>query len=129
MLIQTSITPMLSVKNGAAAVDFYKRAFGAVELGRVDAPEGGLIIAEMAIDGARFFLSDESPELGNISPEKRNATTVRLEMTVADPDAVTKQAVDCGAKVIFPVTDHDYGFRQGRIVDPFGHQWVIGKPL
>jgi len=129
MLIQTSITPMLSVKNGAAAVDFYKRAFDAVELGRVDAPEGGLIIAEMAIDGARFFLSDESPELGNISPEKHNATTVRLEMTVADPDAVTKQAVDCGAKVIFPVTDHDYGFRQGRIVDPFGHQWVIGKPL
>ena len=124
----TTITPMLSVNDGLAAIDFYKNAFGATETGRVD-DNGKIIISEINFGGTKFYLSDESIENGNISPKKAKGTTIRLELTVPDPDAVVNQAVACGAKVIFPVTDQDYGYRQGRIEDPFGHQWVIGRPL
>jgi len=127
--ITTSLTPMLSVRNGAAAIEFYKKAFGAVLVNRFDTPEGMLVIAEMAIDSARFFVSDESPALGNVSPEKNNATTVRLELTIGDPDRFVNLAVAAGATIIFPLTDQDYGWRQGRIADPFGHQWIVGCPL
>lgn len=119
---------MLTVEKGFAAIDFYKKAFGATEGMRME--DGGkLLIAEMSIAGAKFYLSEESTEKGNISPKKAGGTTVRLELTVPDPDGIVKQAVACGARIIFPVTDHDYGYRQGRIEDPFGHQWVIGRPL
>jgi PhnB protein len=126
--IKTTLTPMLSVNGALAAIEFYKNAFGATESGRVE-DNGKIIIAEINFGEARFYLADESPENGNISPKKANGTTIRLELTVADPDAIVKQAVTCGARIIFPVADHDYGFRQGRIEDPFGHQWVIGRPL
>jgi PhnB protein len=126
--IRTSITPMLTVNDGRSAIDFYKKAFGATEKGRIDF-EGKIIFTEINFGGVAFYLSDESVETGNISPAKALGTTVRLELTVPDPDAIVKQAVACGAKVIFPVADHDYGYRQGRIEDPFGHQWVIGRPL
>lgn len=126
--IRTSITPMLTVNDGRAAIEFYIKAFGATEKGRVEF-DGKIIITEIDFGGVAFYLSDESAETGNISPVKANGTTIRLELTVPDPDAVVKQAVAFGAKVIFPVEDQDYGFRQGRIEDPFGHQWVIGRPL
>ena len=126
--IKTTITPMLSVHDGFAAINFYKNAFGATEIGRVD-DNGKIIITEMNFGGVKFYLSDESTDTGNVSPKKANGTTIRLELTVPDPDAVLNQAVAFGAKVIFPLTDHDYGYRQGRIEDPFGHQWVIGRPL
>lgn len=124
----TSLTPMLSVNDGLAAIDFYRKAFGATEIGRVE-DNGKIIITEISFLGTKFYLSDESVQTSNISPKKAKGTTIRLELSVPDPDALFKQAVACGAKVIFPLADHDYGYRQGRIEDPFGHQWVIGRPL
>lgn len=126
--IRASLTPMLTVNDGHAAIDFYVKAFAAEEKGRVE-DNGKIIITQINFSGIGFYLSDESGDLGNISPRKAKGTTIRLELTVPDPDTVVKRAVAHGAKVIFPVTDHDYGYRQGRIEDPFGHQWVIGRPI
>jgi PhnB protein len=125
---QTAIRPTLSVMNGAAAIEFYKKAFGAVELMRVTDPDGA-VVAELSIGGARFFLADESPEHGNFSPEKLDGISVRMGLLVADPDAVAKQAIAAGATEVYPVADQDYGYRLGHIVDPFGHHWEICRPL
>ena len=119
---------MLTVNDGIAAVEFYKNAFSAKETGRIEA-DGKIIFTEISFGPVKFYLSGESGETNNISPAKAGGTTVRLELTVKDPDAVFKQAVKYGAKIIFPLADQDYGYRQGRIEDPFGHQWVIGRPL
>jgi len=124
----TSITPVLAVRNGAKAIEFYQRAFGAVELVRVTSPDGD-VVAEMSIGGANFFLADESPDHANFSPESLNGSTVRMALTVSDPDAVAARAVAAGAKEIYPVADQSYGWRLGRVLDPFGHHWEIGKPL
>jgi len=124
---KTSIAPMLSVRNGARAVDFYKAAFGATELFRMDA-EDGAVVARLSVDGAEFWLADESPEHSNFSPESLGGATVRMILTVDDPDVAFDRAVTAGATVIHPVSN-DYGWRLGRIVDPFGHHWEIGKPL
>ena len=110
------------------AVDFYQRAFGATEVMRLTSPDGHLV-AEMAIDGARFFLADESPAYGNLSPESLGGSSVRIELFVSDPDAVAQRAVAAGAQEVFPVADKPFGYRQGRVVDPFGHHWLIGRPL
>lgn len=123
----TSIAPMLSVRNGARALNFYKAAFGAVELFRID-DEKGAVVARLAVDGAEFWVADESPEHQNFSPESLGGGSVRMVMIVSDPDASFIQAVKAGATVIVPVGEQ-YGWRLGRIVDPFGHHWEIGKPL
>ena len=127
--LQTSLAPMLSVRNGAKAVEFYKAAFGATELFRVeDRP---------AVRSSPSYRS-ASPNSG--SPTSRPSTrtsvpklsagaTVRLVLVVDDPDAVFAQAVAAGATVVWPVADQPYGWRVGRVVDPFGHHWEIGKPL
>lgn len=125
---ETTLTPMLSVRNGAAAIEFYKKAFGAIELSRFVRPDGG-VVAELAIGGAKVGLADESPEAQNLSPEALGGTTVRISLIVADPDAAAERAVAAGARLLFPVADHVYGLRQGRVVDPFGHHWLIGRPL
>ncbi len=125
---QAAIVPTLSVRNGAAAIDFYKEAFGAVELMRVASPDG-LVVAEMSIDGAHFFLADESPEYGNFSPESVGGVTIRIGLFVSDPDAVAARAVAAGAKEIYPVADQDYGYRLGCVADPFGHVWEIARKL
>jgi PhnB protein len=117
---------MLSVRNGAKAIEFYKSAFGAAELFRVDA-EGGEVVARLSVGAAEFWLADESPEHGNFSPESLGGGSVRMVMTVEDPEAVFDRAVAAGATVVWPVADQ-YGWRLGRIVDPFGHHWEIGKP-
>jgi len=119
---------MLSVRNGAKAVEFYKAAFVAGELFRLDA-EDGSVVAQLSVEGAEFWVADESPENKNFSPESLGGGTVRMVMVVADPDAVFARAVKAGATVIWPVEDQPYGWRVGRIVDPFGHHWEIGKPL
>jgi len=124
----TTIAPNLSVRNGPRAVDFYKRAFGATELSRITNPDGELV-AEMSIDGARFFVADEAPEHKNFSPESLSGSTVRIDLLVADPDAVHRRALAAGATEVFPVADQRFGYRMGRVVDPFGHHWLIGKPL
>jgi PhnB protein len=125
---KTSIAPMLSVRNGAKAVDFYKAAFGAGELFRLDA-EDGSVVAQLSVGDAEFWVADESPEHKNFSPESLGGATVRMVMVVANPDAAFARAVKAGATVVQPVEDQPYGWRVGRIVDPFGHHWEIGKPL
>jgi PhnB protein len=123
-----ALTPMLTVRNAAAASDFYQRAFGAVELSRVAAPSGQLVI-ELAIDGHSFFTVDENPAAFNVSPETLGGTSVRLNLIVDDPDAAAERAISEGARLVFPVGDQPYGMRQGRVADPFGHHWLLGRPL
>jgi PhnB protein len=124
---KTSIAPMLSVRNGARAVEFYKAAFGARELFRIDG-EGGAVVARLAVEEAEFWVADESPEHKNFSPESLGGGTVRMVMVVKDPDAAFERAVTAGATVVWPVSNQ-YGWRLGRVVDPYGHHWEIGKPL
>lgn len=126
-LIRTGIAPFLSVRNGVKAIDFYKAAFGATERFRHDDGNGS-IVARLAVDGADFWLADESPEHQNYSPQSLNGSSARIILTVDDPDAIFNQAVAAGAAVVWEMTS-DYGWRIGRIVDPFGHHWEIGKPL
>jgi PhnB protein len=125
----TSITPMLSVPNPAGAADFYREAFGATELLRLG-DDGEPIVVHLAIDGAEFYAVREDVERGNVGPSSIDGkTTVRIDLNVADPDAVAAQAIAAGATEMFPVADREYGWRQGRVVDPYGHHWLIGKPL
>ena len=124
----SSLTPMLTVKDAGAAIAFYRNAFGAVEESRVTAPTGQ-VVAELAIDGLSFFVVDENPAAFNLSPSSLDGTTVRMNLIVDDPDAVAARAVGAGASEIFAVADQPYGLRQGRISDPDGHHWLIGKPL
>ena len=125
--ITTTIAPLLSVRNGARAVEFYKAAFGAREVYRVEDPDGA-VVARLSVAGAEFWLSDESPEHGNFSPETVGGATTRLILTVPDPDAMFAQAIAAGATQIFAVAEA-FGWRLGRVLDPFGHHWEIGHPL
>jgi PhnB protein len=125
---RTSLAPMLSVRRGAKAVEFYKAAFGATELFLIEDP-GGAVVAQLAVGKSDFWLADESPENRNFSPETLSGSTSRMIMIVDDPDAVFAQAVAAGATVVWPVDNQAYGWRVGRVVDPFGHHWEIGKPL
>jgi PhnB protein len=122
-----SVAPMLSVRNGARAVEFYKSAFGATEVFRIEAPDGA-VVARLSVEGAEFWVSDESPENANYSPESLGGGTVRMILTVPDPDAMFARALAAGARSIVPVQEN-YGWRLGRVVDPFGHHWEIGHPL
>jgi PhnB protein len=124
---KTAIEPMLSVRNGAKAVEFYNAAFGADELFRLD--DSGSVVAQLSVGGAVFWVSDESPEHLNFSPETLGGGTIRLVMIVDDPDAAFARAVAAGARVVRPVIDEPYQWRVGRVIDPFGHHWEIGKPL
>jgi PhnB protein len=123
----TAIAPMLSVRRGARAIEFYKAAFGAGELFRID-NEKGDVVARLSVGGAEFWVADESPEHLNFSPESLGGGSVRMVMIVEDPDAAFDRAVAAGATVVWPVSNQ-YGWRLGRISDPFGHHWEIGKPL
>ncbi len=125
--IKTSIAPWLSVKGSAKALEFYKCAFDAVEAYRLES-EDGSVVAKLSVDGAEFWLSDESPDFGNFSPETLKGNTVRMILVVANPDAVFDKAIKAGAKEVFPVGE-EYGWRLGRVVDPFGHHWEIGHPI
>ncbi len=122
-----SIAPWLSVRNSAQAVDFYKSALGATEVFRLEDP-GGSVVARLSVDGAEFWLSDESPEHGNFSPRSLGGGSVRMILTVPDPDAVFLRALKAGASEVFPVGE-EHGWRLGRVVDPFGHHWEIGRQL
>jgi PhnB protein len=125
---RSTITPVLTIRQAAQAVAFYGQAFGAEELYRSTYPDGR-IVAELAIDGARFRVADEAPEAANLSPQTLGGTTVRINLLVADPDQFCEPAIAIGAVVIAPIADQSYGLRQGRLADPFGHHWLIGRPL
>ena len=123
----TKISAMLSVRNGASAVDFYQAAFGAKVLFRLD--DGGAVVAQLAVGNAEFWLADESPEHFNFSPETLSGSTARMILVVNDPDSIFEQGLAAGAKAVWPVADQPYHWRLGRLVDPFGHHWEIGKPI
>jgi PhnB protein len=112
-MTEYSIAPMLSVRNGARAVEFYKAAFGAIEVYRVEAPDGA-VVSRLSVNGAEFWVSDESPEHGNFSPESLGGGSVRMILTVPDPDAVFARAVAAGARPIIAV-EEAYGWRLGRV--------------
>ena len=121
------IVPNLSVSNGKAAVAFYREAFGAIELFRIEMEDGGNLFAELSIGGARVFVADESQPHKNLSPDSLGGTTVRIDLLSDDPDAMQARAVAAGAEEIHPVRDEDVGPRMGAVRDPFGHTWLIGK--
>ena len=122
---RTLITATLSVRNGPRAIAFYKDAFGAVELHRVDGADG-TAVAQLAVSGAEFWVADETPAHLNFSPESLGGCSVRMLLVVEDPDAVCRRAIAAGAKQVVPVAD-GHGWRLGRILDPFGHHWEIGR--
>jgi PhnB protein len=114
---------------GRAAIDFYARAFGAIELHRVGGTdEHPEVVAELAVGGASFRVADESQSHGNHSPESLGVATTRMLLLVDDPDGAVERAVAAGATLASPVAG-ERGWRLGRIADPFGHHWEIGKPL
>jgi PhnB protein len=124
-----SLLPQLSVRGGLAAMAFYRAAFGAEVVYQV----GGIadnhsVVAQMSIEGASFWVADESPAHGNFSPESIGGSTTRMLLIVDDPQTVIDRAVAAGATLVYPPgTEH--GWLLGRIHDPFGHHWEIGKPL
>ena len=127
----TVLTPYLMVTGAAEAIDFYTRAFGAVETSRITMEDGRIGHAEMRVGDATFFLADESPQqVPNMrGPSTLGATTVSLHLLVPDVDAVFQRAVDAGATPERPVADQPYGERTGVVVDGFGHRWFIATEI
>ncbi len=123
----TSIAPWLSVRDGARAVAFYKSAFDATEVYRLEDPSGGLVV-RLSVAGAEFWISAEPPRDGDASAEPVGGGSVRMILTVANPDAVFAQALAAGASEVFPVGE-GHGWRLGRLVDPFGLHWEVGHQL
>jgi PhnB protein len=124
----SAFAPMLSFKDGAAAIEFYKKAFGAVEHRRFD-HEGRVHVAEMFIEGALFRLREETPKWNFLSPETLGGITCQMCMFVADPDAMAARAEAAGATIINPPQDYEYGYRQVSLKDPFGHYWQFEKKI
>ena len=116
----------LTTKEPAKVAEFYKSAFAANVVYRIDAPDGAVIV-RLSADGAEFWVADESPEHKNFSPETLGGGTVRMVLIVENPDAVFAKALAAGAMSVWPV-GNQHGWRVGRVVDPFGHHWEIGKP-
>jgi PhnB protein len=126
---QISVAPQLSVRRGREAVEFYKAAFGAVEIYRVGGTEEHeAVVSQLAVGNAAIWVSDESPPHGNFSPESLGGSTVKLLLLAEDPHSVVERALAMGATEGYPV-EEQHGWLLGRIEDPFGHHWEIGKPL
>lgn len=120
-----AVTPYLCVKGAAAAIDYYKKAFGAEELTRIAGPDNTVAHAELSIGGSRVLLCDECPEMSFRSPKSYGGTAVTMLLYVEDCDAVAKRAQSAGGTLKKPVTDEFYGDRVGTIEDPFGHLWHV----
>jgi PhnB protein len=131
--VQPAVSPMLVVSDGAAAIDFYVKAFGAEELGRVPGPDGKrLFHAALRINGSLVMLNDDFPEYADgksSTPTALGGTPVTIHLTVTDVDAAFQKAVDAGATVIMPLEDMFWGDRYGEVQDPFGHRWSMGQPV
>jgi PhnB protein len=122
----TAFAPLLTIRKGVTDIDFYKNAFGAIENWRLNNDDGSLHVAELLIDDAMFHLHEmmpKSPE--KISPDAFNTSTVTIGLFTAGVHSLFNQAIAAGATVLSPVTDYEYGYRQGELKDPFGHHWVI----
>ena len=127
-----AVTPYLSIKGAAKALDFYKRAFGAEELVRMPMPDGKIGHAEIKIGDARLMLADEMPGMPDAvlaSPTTAKGTTVGFHLYVTDVDAGIKVAVDLGARVLRPAKNQFYGDRSGTVEDPFGHIWTLATHI
>ena len=124
--VPTTIAPWLSVRRSAEAVEFYKAAFGASEVFRMDGGDG--VVARLSVEGAEFWLSEEAPGFQNFSPESLGGSSVRMILTVADPDAWFERAVQAGAAAVCPVKE-EHGWRGGRVADPFGHHWELARQI
>ncbi|RWA20152.1 hypothetical protein MELE44368_18315 [Mycolicibacterium elephantis DSM 44368] len=127
------MSPMLTVSDGAAAIDFYVKAFDAEELGRVPAADGKrLLHAALRINGTMVMLNDDFPEMNDgksVTPEALGGSPVTIHLTVTDVDAKFQQAIDAGATVVMPLDDMFWGDRYGEVRDPFGHMWSLGQPI
>ncbi|HAP77738.1 MAG TPA: hypothetical protein DCR14_16860, partial [Acidimicrobiaceae bacterium] len=127
--VAVTVTPYLTVDGAAAAIDFYVAAFGAVEHHRLVGDDGRIGHAEIAIGNSRIALADEYPDYGAIGPLRLGGSATKFTLEVADADAVFARALALGATQVRPVDDQFYGFRQGMLQDPWGHQWSIGSPI
>ncbi len=125
----TAVTPHLVCAGAAGAIEFYKKAFGAVEESRLPGPGGKVMHALIRIGGAAIMLVDEAPEWGMLGPKALKGSPVTIHLYVDDTDAFVARAVKAGAKVTMPVTDMFWGDRYGTLEDPFGHRWSVGTHI
>lgn len=125
----SAVLPYLVIKNAAAALDFYQKAFGAETIMRMNMPSGAVMHAEMRIGSAVFMLSEQSDEWGTKSPDMLGASPVTLMIYVPDVDAFVERAAAAGATVTMPVSDQFWGDRSGCLQDPFGHLWMISTHI
>ncbi len=120
-----TVTPSIIVRTGAKAIEFYKRAFGAEEVNRMEGPGGSIMHAEIRIGDSLIMLSEENEQWGTKSPLSTNGNPGSLHIYVSDADASFKRAIDAGAAVAYPLEDAFWGDRYGKVRDPFGHEWGI----
>jgi len=120
-----TVTPHLVCKGAAEAIEFYKKAFGATETGRMPGKDGKLMHAEVRIGDSAVMLMDEMPEWGALGPTSLKGSPVTIHLYVEDVDTFAKRAVDAGAKITMPIEDAFWGDRYGQMVDPFGHHWSV----
>ena len=121
-----TITPFMTVRDAARAIEFYKQAFGAKERGVMKEPEGKVMHAELVIGDSIIMLADEFPEFGSLSPQSTGGSGTGLHIYIEDVDSAFDRAVKAGATVEMPVDDMFWGDRYGKLRDPFGHKWSIG---
>jgi len=124
-----TVTPHLVCAGAANAIEFYKKAFNAVDEGRLPGPNGKLMHAMVRIEGSAVMLVDEMPEWGALGPKSLKGSPVTIHLYVKDVDAVVKRAVDAGATITMPVADQFWGDRYGQLEDPFGHRWSVATHL
>ncbi|MGE2714101.1 VOC family protein [Mycolicibacterium litorale] len=130
--VQPMVAPHLTVDGAAAAIDFYVKAFGATEMGRMPGPDGKLMHAAVQINGALVMLNDDFPEYNDGKPSTPTAlggSPVTIHLQVTDVDRKFQQAIDAGATVVMPVDEQFWGDRYGVLRDPFGHLWSMGQPV
>jgi PhnB protein len=120
-----TLTPYMTVRDAARAIEFYKQAFGAIERGAMKGPDGKIMHAELIIGDSIVMLADEQPQFGALSPQSTGGTGMGLHIYVEDVDSAFARAVKAGAKVEMPVSDMFWGDRYGKLADPFGHKWSI----
>jgi PhnB protein len=124
-----SVTPYLTIKGAAKALDFYEKVFGAKEIKRIETPDGKIGHAELQIGDSMIMLADEFPDMGNKSPQSIGGTPVIVQLYVEDVDKVVERAVAAGGTLKKPVKDQFYGDRSGTLVDPFGHVWYVSTHI
>jgi PhnB protein len=120
-----TLTPSMTIRDAARAIEFYKQAFGAVEKGVAKGPDGKIMHAELIIGDSIIMLADEFPEFGSLSPQSIGGSGMGLHIYTEDVDAAFDRAIGAGATVEMPVMDMFWGDRFGKLVDPFGHKWSI----